>query len=133
MRDALRSRRDLLWRLETPAGLAVMFAAAFLLRLLLAPHFGFYGDLRLFKIWTGRLADVGTRHFYVEGQFQDYPPGYLYILWLTAKLSATPGYLLLKLPAIVADLALAWIAGTLAARLAPTSLSARWPVRALVA
>src|SRR5215467_14509904 len=116
-------RRALLWRLETPAGLAAMFGAALLLRVLIAPHFGFYGDLRLFKIWTGQLADVGTRHFYVPGQFQDYPPGYLYVLWLTGKISASPGYLLLKLPAIFADLALAWLAGTLAVRIAPRSLS----------
>ena len=49
----------------------------------------------------------------------DYPPGYLYVLWLIGKLSTTPGYLLLKLPSILADLGLAWIAGTFAARLAP--------------
>jgi Gpi18-like mannosyltransferase/putative flippase GtrA len=63
----------------------------------------------------------------------DYPPGYLYVLWLCGKLSAAPGYLLLKLPAFAADLGLAWVAGTLAARLAPASLTARLPVRTLVA
>jgi Gpi18-like mannosyltransferase len=118
----MTQRSQLLWRLETPAGLAAMFGAAFLLRILIAPHFGFYSDLHLFKIWTAQLADAGTHHFYIKGQYQDYPPGYLYVLWLTGKVSATPGYLLLKLPAIVADLALAWLAGTLAARLATPSL-----------
>src|SRR4029453_17343083 len=103
-----------------------------LLRILIAPHFGFYGDLRLFQMWTGQLADVGTRHFYEQGQFVDYPPGYLYFLWLTSKISATPGYLLLKLPAILADLGIAWIAGTLASRIAPRSVTERLPVRALV-
>jgi Gpi18-like mannosyltransferase len=125
--------RGLLWRLDTPEGLVAMFAVAFVLRLLIAPHLGFYGDLRLFKIWTGQLADVGTRHFYVKGQFQDYPPGYLYILWLTAKISAAPSYLLLKLPTLVADLALAWLAATIAVRIAPPHVSERWPVRPLVA
>src|SRR5438477_4285509 len=123
----------LVWRLDTPAGLAGMFAVALVLRLLIAPYVGFKGDLRLFQIWAGRLADVGPHHFYVEGQFQDYPPGYLYVLWLTGKISATPGYVLLKLPAIVADLGLAWFAGTLGVRIAPSSLTQRLPVRALVA
>src|SRR5207247_8175296 len=131
------ARRELLrrlaWRLDRPAGLGAMFALALRVRLLIAPHAGFYGDLRLFGGWAQRLADVGTHEFYAPGQFADYPPGYLYVLWLTSKISATPGYLLLKLPALVGDLALAWIAGTFAARLAPASLRERWPVRTLVA
>jgi Gpi18-like mannosyltransferase len=120
-------------RLDTPLGLAVMFGAALALRLAIAPHFGFKGDLRLFGAWAGRLADVGPHRFYVAGQFQDYPPGFLYVLWLLGKISASPGYLLLKLPAMLADLGLAWFAGTLGARIAPSSLRSRLPVRALVA
>ena len=123
----------LVWRLDTPAGLIAMFAVAFLLRVLIAPHAGFYGDLRLFQMWASTLAEVGTQDFYDQGQFADYPPGYLYVLWLTSKISTAPGYLLLKLPAILADLGLAWIAGTLAARIAPAAVGERVPVRALVA
>ena len=63
----------------------------------------------------------------------DYPPGYLYVLWGIGKLSSSPSYLLLKLPAIVADLAIAWVAGVFALRLAPVRIRERWPVRALVA
>jgi len=122
----------LAWRLDTPAGLVAMFSVGFLIRVLIAPYIGFYGDLRLFRIWASRLGEVGPHSFYVQGQFSDYPPGYLYVLWLIGKLSATPGYLLLKLPAILADLGLAWIAATLAVRIAPTSLKERLPVRALV-
>ena len=121
------------WRLDTTAGLAAMFAVALVVRVLIAPHVGFYGDLRLFRLWAGRLDAVGPHKFYVPGQFADYPPGYLYVLWLIGKLSSSPGYVLLKLPAIVGDLGLAWIAGTFAARIAPTSVRARWPVRTLVA
>jgi Gpi18-like mannosyltransferase len=120
-------------RLDTPLGLGVMFGLALLIRLLIASHIGFKGDLRLFQLWAGRLDNVGPRHFYVTGQFQDYPPGYLYVLWLTGKISAAPGYLLLKLPAMLADLGLAWFAGTLASRIAAPALRERLPVRALVA
>src|SRR2546426_10573649 len=94
-----KSLMRLAWRLDTRAGLVAMFVVGFLIRFLIAPHFGFYGDLRLFRMWAGRLGEVGPHRFYVEGQFADYPPGYLYVLWFIGKLSATPGYLLLKLPA----------------------------------
>lgn len=127
------SLRRLAWRLDTRAGLMALFAVAFLVRVLIAPYTGFYEDLRLFQTWATRLGAVGPHRFYVPGQFQWQSPGYLYVLWLIGKISATPGYLLLKLPSILADLGLAWIAGTLAARLAPDSLRERLPVRALVA
>lgn len=124
--------RQFSWRLETPLGLVVMFAVAFLVRVLIAPYTGFYADIRLFQIWAGQLNEFGLQRFYAQGTLADYPPGYLYVLWLTGKISATPEYLLLKLPAIIADLGLAWIAGVFAARLAPAALKERWPVRALV-
>jgi hypothetical protein len=127
------SLRELAWRLDTPAGLVAMFAAAFLVRILIAPHFGFYIDLNFFRTWATELRDVGPHRFYSTDHLADYPPGYLYILWLVGRLSATPSYLLLKLPAIVGDLGLAWIAGTFAQRLAPRSLKERIPVRAVVA
>ena len=133
MTGALRKSVRLGWWFETPLGLVAMFSAAFLIRLLIAPHVGFYGDLRLFRSWATQLRDVGPHQFYGQGQFADYPPGYLYVLWLLGTLSATPSYLLLKLPAILADLGIAWVGGTFAARLAPTSLKERIPVRALVA
>ena len=128
------SLRRLAWRLESRAGLAALFALALLVRLALAPFTGFRGDLQLFQTWATLLGQVGPHHFYAaSAQSVDYPPGYLYVLWLTAKLSAAPGYLLLKLPPIVADFGLAWVVCTLAARIAPPSFARRWPVRPLVA
>src|SRR5215211_5005123 len=113
-----------------------MFGAAALLRILIAPHAGAFADLKVFQDWAIRLADVGLRDFYAAPADQflsDYPPPYLYVLWVVGKVSAVPGYLLLKLPAILADLGLAWVAGTLAERLAPAALRERVPVRTLVA
>jgi dolichyl-phosphate-mannose-protein mannosyltransferase len=109
-----------------------MFSLAFALRLLIAPRAGFLPDLNLFRTWTMRLGDVGLDRFYAAGVFADYPPGYMYVLWLISKLSATPGYVLLKTPAILGDLGLAWIAGIWATRIAPDSLNERLPVRMLV-
>src|SRR5215216_4611113 len=109
------SLRALAWRLDSPIALVAMFSVAFLIRL-----------------WAMHLGEVGPYKFY-GSILADYPPGYLYVLWLIGKLSSSPGYVLLKLPAIVGDLGLAWIAGSFAARIAPTSVRARWPVRTLVA
>jgi Gpi18-like mannosyltransferase len=128
-----RTAARLVWSLDTAAGLAAMFSLALLVRIAIAPYVGFHGDLQLFQTWAARLRTVGPHAFYTPGQFQDYPPGYLYVLWLLGKLSPLPGYLLLKLPALLADLGLAWVAGTFAGRLAPPSLTERLPVRALVA
>ena len=135
--QASRSRTDALralaWRLSTPWGLVAMFGVALLIRLLLAPYTGFWGDLAVYRSWVTRLHDVGLHDFYSSGPPAEYPPGYLYVLWLISHVSTAPGYLLLKLPSIVADLGLAWIAGTYAARLAPQPIKERWPVRTLVA
>ena len=126
------SFRRLVWRLDTRAALAGMFALAFAIRLLIAPHAGYYADLKIFQGWSVLLDDFGIRHFYA-GNWADYPPGYLYVLWLLGKVSAPPGYVLLKLPAMLGDLGLAWIAGTFATRIAPPSVKEQWPVRPLVA
>jgi Gpi18-like mannosyltransferase len=123
----------LAWRLDTPVGLVAMFGVAFGVRLAIAPWVGFYNDLYDFRWWAGALAHVGPHRFYSSVQFVDYPPGYLYVLWVIGKISATPGYLLLKIPAFLGDLGVAWVAGTLAARIAPASLARRVPLRPLVA
>jgi Gpi18-like mannosyltransferase len=136
----LRSSRDdgplrrFAWWLDTPLGLAAMFALALGIRIGLAPKFGFYGDLRYFRVWAGVLHEVGIRHFYatVGDTTYVYPPGYLYALDLLARFSSSPSYLLIKLPTILGDLALAWTCGVLALRLAPEELRRRLPVRALV-
>jgi dolichyl-phosphate-mannose-protein mannosyltransferase len=123
----------LAWRLETPLGLLIMFAIALTLRLAIAPVIGYYGDLNVFRTWAQELSSSGIHGFYKADPRADYPPGYLYYLWLVGKISPHPSYLLLKSLAILCDLGLAWVAGTFAARLAPKEIVERIPVRALVA
>ncbi|HTD49661.1 MAG TPA: glycosyltransferase 87 family protein [Acidimicrobiia bacterium] len=120
--------------LDSPLGLFVMFALALGIRVVVAPKFGFYGDLNYFRKWVTDLHDVGIRHFYasVGDTTYIYPPGYLYVLDVLAHVSSSPSYLLVKFPTILGDLALAWTAGVLAQRLAPAALRSRIPVRALV-
>ena len=124
---------QLAWRLDTQSGLLTMFAVAFVMRLVIAPWVGFYYDLHNAQLWAGELARVGPHHFYSSVQFADYPPGYLYFLWLIGKISSSPGYLLVKMPALLGDLGVAWLAGTLGSRIAPAALAQRVPLRALIA
>jgi len=122
------------WWLDSPLGLIVMFALGLGIRVVIAPKFGFYGDLNYFRRWVTDLHDVGIRHFYasVGDTTYVYPPGYLYVLDVLAHVSSSPSYVLVKLPTILGDLALAWTSGVLAQRLAPVGLRRRIPVRAVV-
>ncbi len=84
---------------------------------ILVPHSGFGTDIGDFTAWAQRLAQVGPGSFYAQGQFQDYPPGYLYVLWVLgsighaitplAGVDITAG--LIKIPPILADGANAWL------------------------
>ena len=83
-------------------GLAVRIATA-----LIVP--GYDVDILCFTGWARRMADLGPARFYQEG-FCDYPPGYLWILWLLGGLGNLLGTgvteFMVKLPPILADTAL---------------------------
>lgn len=78
---------------------------------------GYMSDMKTFMYWGQRVADLGPGQFYAEGVFADYPPGYLYILYVLSSiqrlLSLDPNsaaeMLLFKLPAILSDLAAAYL------------------------
>src|SRR5438105_1815336 len=99
---------------STPTGLVVLFAAGFVLRLLLARGGGFPFDMSSFAGWAARLGEKSPWHFYPhpgEKFFVDYPPGYLYVLWVIgwaarAAGQGAPPVFWLKLPAILGDLGL---------------------------
>jgi len=97
-------------------GLAI--ALVFHLILLSFP-IAFWIDMNLFKAWSLDLVQQGISHFYSYSNC-DYPPAYLYILWLIGKiyqlvdptLSHRDGLLLMamiKLPPILADIGAAWL------------------------
>jgi dolichyl-phosphate-mannose-protein mannosyltransferase len=111
---------------EAPVGvkLAFMLICAGLLRVALSATIrGYNADITTFSAWAGHAAD-GLTSFYSPGYFADYPPGYIYLLWLIGKLRIalgidfdTPAFLvLLKLPAILADCATAGLLFRLARR-----------------
>jgi 4-amino-4-deoxy-L-arabinose transferase-like glycosyltransferase len=135
----VQADRVIAW-LGTPGGLAALFIAGLAIRLILMRGGGFPFDMSSFAAWASTLADKGPWNFYpfdpANEFFVDYPPGYLYVLWiigLVAKVigGGAPSVALIKLPGIVADIALAWMIGLLAERLAPATVVRRLPVRAI--
>jgi hypothetical protein len=109
--------------------LLLVLAAGLVLRLVLAfvvyPGQGLASDMNLFATWAEVLARVGPGAFYASAGTANYPPGYMYVLWLlggvagpfAALIGSTSQQalvLLLKVPAIAADVAIAalvwWIA-----------------------
>jgi len=132
---------DIAARLATPGGMAALFIAGFLIRLILARGGGFPFDMPSFQAWSARLAARGPWHFYPgphDKYFVDYPPGYLYVLWvlgLIAKIfgQGGPSVFAVKLPPVLGDLGLAWLVAKLAERLAPASVQRRMPLRGLAA
>ncbi|MDD2899907.1 MAG: hypothetical protein PHI31_14485 [Desulfuromonadaceae bacterium] len=104
--------------------LALMMAGAFVVRLALAAMTtGHSADIGTFSAWAGHAAE-GLTSFYSPGYFADYPPGYMYVLWLVGKarlllaldFNTPPFLVVLKLPAILADIMTVLILHRLARR-----------------
>lgn len=98
--------------------LYVVFGAAFILRIWIGlTAQGYQNDMNTFIAWGQRIVDLGPGKFYEEGYFADYPPGYLYILYVLSLIRGLFGFahgsggetLLFKLPAILSDLVLGWL------------------------
>jgi Gpi18-like mannosyltransferase len=89
-----------------------------LIRIFLAPITkGHSTDVLCFSYWADFVASKGISNFYTSDIFVDYPPAYIYILFLIGKVqhlfsvSMTSHYMLflIKLPAIIADVLLGYI------------------------
>jgi hypothetical protein len=123
---AARSRETprvspLFWLLA--AGLAFRLGLVYII----FPGAGFSSDLGLFEGWASTLASSGPGTFYASAASANYPPGYLWVLWLLGSVGnviggmlgtseATATASLLKLPAVAADLAIAWLVAGAAGR-----------------
>jgi len=119
---------DSVRRLDAGTILTAILVLGLVLRVFIAgvylPLSGFAIDVGDFTAWGQRLASVGPGGFYESGYFSDYPPGYLYVLWLLGTIGgalapivgqdATGG--LVKIPGIAADIGVAWMLFAIARR-----------------
>jgi dolichyl-phosphate-mannose--protein O-mannosyl transferase len=115
-------------RLDAVTSLIGLILIALLLRAFIAgvylPLSGFRVDVGDFTAWAQRLAGGGPAAFYAPDYFSDYPPGYLYVLWLLGSIGSLVGGLvgtnitggLVKIPAILADAGVAALLFTLSRR-----------------
>ena len=101
----------------------MLLVLAFLMRCLLSLVFyGHSTDINCFMAWSYHLAEDGLANFYNSGMFADYPPGYMYILWITGSIARVlgleyggAGYVLItKMPSILADIFAAYMTYKLA-------------------
>ncbi|MBF0555363.1 MAG: glycosyltransferase family 39 protein, partial [Nitrospirae bacterium] len=90
-----------------------MLFIALVLRLIVAAFIeGFPVDITTFKSWAEIVADRGFAGFFSGDIFADYPPGYMYVLYLIGKIkmalhldfNSTSYLVLIKLPNILCDL-----------------------------
>ncbi|HEX8805939.1 MAG TPA: hypothetical protein VF741_03275, partial [Candidatus Aquilonibacter sp.] len=106
------------WERTLPYAMPLLLLVAFALRMLFVGASGFTTDVNTFVAWTLSVLDNGFAHFYTKTSFADYPPGYLYILGIFGHLwmpfrSLDPQFnilrIVVKLPAILADLGIGWL------------------------
>ena len=100
---------------ETVGVVLVVLAAGLALRLIIAhliPGSGFDVDIGAFRYWASNLASDGPFGFYQRDFFHDYTPGYLYVLWAVGIVGNLVGGVgdLIKVPPILADLGIGWLA-----------------------
>ncbi len=97
--------------------IAAIVVLGVLLRLRAAAAPGFPTDVGTFMAWAQRLAEVGPPNFYQAGYFSDYPPGFLYVLWLLGSIfSGEALRLAVKGVSIPADIGIAVLAARVAWR-----------------
>jgi hypothetical protein len=104
------------WRsLGAARGLLAILVVGLAFRLIIAyvllPGSGFGVDRASFIAWASDLAAHGPSGFYGRVSFIDYTPGYLYVLWLVGTVGSWLGGIgdLIKLPAILADVAVGYL------------------------
>lgn len=95
-----------------------IFAAALLARIVIAVMYrGYEVDINCFISWSDMVFNNGFSEFYKSESFTDYPPGYMYILYIVGAIRSLFGMawdsaastLMVKLPAIIADMASGWL------------------------
>jgi Gpi18-like mannosyltransferase len=94
--------------------IVTLFSTGLLLRIYAATLMvGHPFDMNSFRSWAAAAAN-NLFHVYSGGKSSDYPPLYMYLLFLVGKLSAIPALasyypLLLKLPSMLADIVTSYL------------------------
>lgn len=82
-----------------------------------AAYLGNETDMNCFLSWSDMVFNDGISHFYKADSFTDYPPGYMYILYVAGALkhichtewNSTLSVIIVKMPSIIANLGTAYL------------------------
>ncbi len=88
-----------------------LIVISFVVRLAFISEVGFGTDVETFKAWANLLASEGLGQFYYLDVFTDYPPLYMYVLYIIGKIysvfsieaTSTLSTVIIKLPAVIFD------------------------------
>ena len=92
---------------------AAIMATGFLIRIVMAGMYrGYEADMNCFTIWSDMVYKDGFAAFYKSESFTDYPPGYMYILYVVGAIRSGLGLaydsvlsnIIVKMPAIICDI-----------------------------
>lgn len=96
----------------------IIFGVTFVIRIVAAAVYkGNETDMNCFLLWSQSVFEGGLSKFYLSESFHDYPPGYMYILYVVGAIRALFSWtwdskasiVLTKLPAIIADMFTAYL------------------------
>ncbi len=107
-----------------PVLLLALVLAVCLRLITAAVYTGYATDMACFKYWSQAAYEGGLSNFYTSDMFADYPPGYMYVLYvlgfIRSAFAIDPGSMLftviVKLPSILAEAGLALFAYKVAGR-----------------
>ncbi len=105
-------------RQEKQLSLILLFAGAFIVHIVCAMFYmGHDTDMNCFFWWSHEVVESGIGQFYKLESFTDYPPGYMYILYVIGVIKNLLGFdsltmasaILIKMPAMLCDLGIGYI------------------------
>ncbi len=112
-RDALKNNG--LKKNQTNSYITALLVIGFIIRAVCAVmYYGHKTDMGCFSGWSDGLYRDGLRSFYLSDGFHDYPPGYVYVMYVLGAIKNIFGitgkgqWLLIKLPSILADLGIGY-------------------------
>ena len=98
--------------------LILLMSLAFIVHIVCSVMYeGFAADIACFNAWADEVFSLGPAGFYRPNSFSDYPPGYMYVLWVIGAIKhvfgitsgGTASIVLIKMPAMLCDLGIGYI------------------------
>lgn len=114
------AENDLIKKAKKPKNksyIIVVLAIGFIAHIIAAASYrGYTFDMNCFSGWADMAFENGISQFYQSDSFHDYPPGYIYVLYVLGgirnlfSLDGAVWWVVLKMPSIIADTVMGYLA-----------------------